>query len=289
MPTASRVRTATPALLSFLIFLWIGLVLLAVLSALMHRAYAEDPSPLNQTPPLAAPDSPQVAPIAGAPLNLLVPGMETPARDILGWPVFAPGLERLGNVESVFVDAGGQVAGAVIWLRPTATETARSVALPRRDIVVQIGKVAVSADAKALRERPAYRYASAAQRGGVFPAAVLAAALETKTEPTPVIGDVPVAAVSTANPEFSGTSLIGAPVRNLAGESLGAVVDLMLDGRGSVQAVLVATEAGWEDRPVRLEGHEIRVVREEGGLTVRTALPRAAMAARHTTQQASVQ
>lgn len=287
MSSAWRTRTATSTLLSFFTFLWIGLVLIAVLAALMGRAHAEDPFP-GRTPPGAAPLSAAPQRIAGSPMNLLVPGMETPARDLLGWPVYAPGLERIGTVESVFVDVDGKLAGAVIWMRPSATATARSVALQRRDFVVQIGKVAVSSSGEALRERPAFRYASASDRGGILPAGVLMAALETKAEPVAIIGEVPVVAVASENPEFSSTSLIGAPVRNLADESLGSVADLVLDDKGRMQAIMVVVHAGLENRPVRLDSSEVRVVREEGGLTVRTALPRVAVAKRNTTQQALV-
>jgi hypothetical protein len=217
--------------------------------------------------------------IAGGPLNILVPGMDTSPRDVIGWPVYGPALERLGAVESIYSDASGKIAGAVIALTPEKGEQAKSVSVPRSDFVVHIGKFTMSMPTAALRGLPAYEYASAKERGTVLPAGSLMTAAPLVVQP------VPVAAAAT--PEFSGNALIGAPVRNLADEAIGSVSDLVLDEKGQLQAVMVSIDNS-PGRSARLESHEVRVVREEGGATVLTGLARRTVTNRDMLQQASI-
>lgn len=219
--------------------------------------------------------------MASAPMNILVPGMDTSPRDVIGWPVYGPALEHIGHVESVYADTSGKIAGAVITLKAEKGEPAKPVSVPRRDFVVHIGKFTVSTSGASLRDLPAYEYASDKERGTVLPAGSrMQAAKPSATQPVP-------ATVAVA-PEFSGASLIGAPVRNLADEAIGSVADLVMDGTGQLQAILVSLDNGPGGRFVRLESHEVRVIREEGGATVVTGLARGVVASRDMQQQASI-
>lgn len=243
--------------------LWFSLMLGAVLVLNAGNTLAQDTTLVR---------------VAGAPLNILVPGMHTSPRDVIGWPVYGPALERLGAVESIYSDASGKIAGAVIALKPERGEQAKSVSVSRRDFVVHIGKFTMSMSGAALKDMPAYEYASAKERGTVLPAGSL------MTAATPVVQPVPVAAPT---PEFSGNALIGAPVRNLADEAIGSVSDLVMDDKGQLQAVMVSIDNS-PGRSVRLENHEVRVVREEGGATVLTGLARGTVTNRDMLQQASI-
>ena len=244
--------------------LWFPLFLGAALVLNTGNSFAQEVAPVR---------------IAGTPLNILVPGMDTSPRDVIGWPVYGPVLERLGVVESIYSDANGKIAGAVIALKPEKGEQAKSVSIPRRDFVVHIGKLTVSAPGVALRDMPGHEYASAKERGTVLPAGSL------MTVATPIVQPMPVVAAVT--PELSGNAIIGAPVRNLADESIGSVSDLVMDDKGQLQAVMVSIDQS-PGRSVRLESHEVRVVREEGGATVLTGLSRGTVTNRDMLQQASI-
>lgn len=232
----------------------------------------------NGNPTMAGDEA--VRRIAGPPMNILVAGRDTSPRDVIGWPVYGPDMERVGAVESVFADANGRIAGAVVALTPIKGEPAKALSVPRRDFVVQIGKFTMAKPGAELQDLPGFEYASVRERGTVIPAGsmMLAAA-------KPVVTPVPETVV--AAPEFSGTSLFGAPVRNLADEAIGFVTDLVMDDKGQLQAILVSVDDG-PARVVRLEGHEVRVVREEGGAMVLTSLARRMVTARNT-QQALVE
>jgi len=243
---------------------WFPLLLGTVLLLNAGNTFAQEGAPVR---------------VAGTPLNILVPGMDTSPLDVIGWPVYGPDLERLGAVESIYSDANGKIAGAIIALKPEKAVQAKSVSVPRRDFVVQIGKFAMSARAAVLLDLPAYEYASAKERGTVLPAGSL------MTAAPPVVQPVPVAAAAT--PEFSGNALIGAPVRNLADEAIGSVSDLVMDDKGQLQAVMVSI-ANSPGRSARLESHEVRVVREEGGVTVLTGLARGTITNRDVLQQAAI-
>lgn len=267
--TSSAVQRASALALRFVLpgpALWFPVVMGVAVACSVGQALAGDEAPRR---------------IAGPPMNIMVPGMDTSPRDVIGWPVYGPALERVGAVESVYADADGKIAGAVIALKPGTGEPAKSVSVPRRDFVVHIGKFAMGKPGEELRDLPSHEYASAKERGKVLPAGsmMLAEAKVPAAEPTPVT------AVA-ATPEFSGNALIGAPVRNLADEAIGSVADLVMDDKGRLQAVMVLIDDGLGSRSVRLESHEVRVVREEGGATVVTGLARRMVTARNTLQVA---
>lgn len=260
--SAFALRLAVPAPA-----LWFPLMLGVAMACNLGQAVAGDEAPRR---------------IAGPPMSILVPGMDTSPRDVLGWPVYGPALERVGAVESVYADADGKIVGAVIALKPGKGETAKSISMTRGDFIVHIGKFAVGKAGDELRGLPTYEYASDRERGTVLPAGSrMLAAVKKPVEAV----SVPIPVTVAAAPEFSGNALIGAPVRNLADESIGSVSDLVMDSKGQLQAVMVSIDDG---PAVRLEGSEVRVIREEGGTTVLTGLARRMVTARNTLQ-ASIQ
>lgn len=268
--TSSAVRRASAFALRLAVpgaALWFPVMLGVAMACNVGQAFAGDEAPRR---------------IPGPPMSILVPGMDTSPRDVIGWPVYGPALERVGAVESVYADADGKIAGAVIALKPGKGELAKSISVPRGDFVVYIGKFGMGKAGDELRGLPVHEYASAKERGKVLPAgSMMIAEVKKPAEAAPAPLPVTVAAA----PEFSGNALIGAPVRNLADESIGSVTDLAMDSKGQLHAILVSVDDG---RSVRLESSEVRVIREEGGTMVLTGLARRMVMARNT-QQTSIQ
>ncbi len=92
------------------------------------------------------------------------------AQDLIGRDVTNPQDATIGEIESVYVDAKGNVRQVIVSVGGFLAIGERSVALDWKDLVVSDGgkKIAATATKDQLMNMPAYSYAKPSQQGTVF-------------------------------------------------------------------------------------------------------------------------
>jgi hypothetical protein len=92
------------------------------------------------------------------------------AHDLIGRDVTNPEDATIGEIESVYVDAKGNVRQVIVAVGGFLGVAERGVALDWKDLVVSDDgkKIALDATKDQLAKMPAYSYAKPSQRGTVF-------------------------------------------------------------------------------------------------------------------------
>ncbi len=92
------------------------------------------------------------------------------AQDLIGRDVTNPQDATIGEIESVYVDAKGNVRQVIVAVGGFLGVGERSIALEWKDLVVSDGgkKIAANTTKDQLMKVPAYSYAKLSQQGTVF-------------------------------------------------------------------------------------------------------------------------
>lgn len=279
-----------------------SLVVLALMTA-PSMAQTRSPGPAaDQTPaPIAQPAapgaaiapampmraSPTVAPAAAAPAAMAPPAGQSAASPstapsatqrfseadtarLVGRSVRNAAEENVGEITSVVIGRDGSVSSVIVGVGGFLGIGQREVAIRWQDLQVADNGAIVhtTVTREQLAALPEYRYAEN-QRAGVVttsPAATNPASAQPFT--------APAGEAASVTGRMSVNDLIGASVRGPGNDALGRVHDILVDGNGSVRAVVVSSGGvlGIGDRRVEVPYGEVRVVRDGSSLNVVTRL-----------------
>ncbi|UYN96532.1 MAG: PRC-barrel domain-containing protein [Enhydrobacter sp.] len=175
--------------------------------------------------------------------------------------------ETIGEIKSVFIGPDGKVDSVMVGVGGFLGLGEREVRLAWNDLRIEDGgrKVSVDMSKDQLKGMPEYKYRDASMRGSVF------------TDKGPYRADATDRAkVSTgdfnAQGSVSAAALIGADVKNKAGDKVGDVEDVYLDKSGRIDTVVVSVGGflGVGAKNVAVKWNEIQLGRDGNDVTLST-------------------
>lgn len=223
---------------------------------------------------------------------------QVPADKLIGRNIQNAQNETIGEIESVMLGATGKAETVVVSVGGFLGVGEKEVALKWSDLnVSQNGeKVTVAMTKEQLKVLPEFKYRDDKQRGRVVPYDVgRADTAPMATPPARTAADTPAAprtapgasGPATRAPTAStapaagpvgtiGTAtLVGVDVKNSAGENIGEIKDVVMDGSGKATSIMLGTGGvlGLGERTVPVGWDQIRIMSDDAGkLTASTTL-----------------
>ncbi|HJQ60020.1 MAG TPA: PRC-barrel domain-containing protein [Vineibacter sp.] len=204
------------------------------------------------------------------------------AKKLIGQSVVNAQNERVGEIESVIIDADGKVRTAIMDVGGFLGmgEHRIAVAFNRLAVSDDGKKVTISATKDELKALPAYTYTEPQQRRTVFSERTPSGTVTPRTETVPRTDPPPATSADRATPRTSPTAtppattgktametqvsakaLMGLNIRNSANETIGEIEDVVLAADGKIQDVIVGVGGflGLGERHVAIAWKDLRV------------------------------
>ena len=241
--------------------------------------------------------APQTPPAAPAPTMQnqakMDIGVSADTRKLIGRNIQNQNNETIGEIEAIFLDSAGKVAGVVVGVGGFLGINQREVLISWKDLnIINNGeKVTVNMTKDQLKAMPEYKYKDPTYRGQIFtdtgvyrdgtradtrpidtrtPPATTAER-RAATERTPA--NRPATGIGhdfNADGHLSVEALTGASVRNANNEKVGEIVDAYVDEKGQIHTVVVSVGGflGVGSKHVAVKWGELQPKRDGNSLIV---------------------
>ncbi len=202
-----------------------------------------------------------IAPMAAVAQEATTPATEIQANTaatvdagkLIGRDVVDASGATIGEIDSVLVNDAGKVTSVVVdvssWL-----EAEKLISMRWSELTVaEDGDITASLTKDSATALPTYEYQDKAQRGTVIADNPM---VDAGTGGTGVALGTPV---MNGDGSFNGSQLIGLDVQNGAGETVGEIDELVVDGKGAVNGVVVDVGGflGVGARPVLMKWQDV--------------------------------
>jgi hypothetical protein len=245
-----------------------------------------------------AQSTPQQAPMKTAPTvqdRAGAPAITADTRKLIGRNVQNAANETIGEIESIYLDGQGRVAGVIVGVGGFLGMGERKVQLAWSDLTVTNNgeKVTTAYTKDQLKAMPEFKYREASYRGQVFTDSGIyrdGLAPPRADRPNTMSGTTP-APRADANPrpthdfnadgQISTGAVLKAPVRNAANETIGEVEEVYVDQAGSIKTVVVSVGGflGMGKKDVALKWTDLQARRDGDKLVLLSGFTKDALKA----------
>ncbi len=225
-----------------------------------------------------AADNRPATPPAGAAAPATQMPSQVDAQKLIGRNIQNTQNETIGEIESIMMSPTGKADAVVVGVGGFLGMGKKDVAIKWDQLTIAENgeKVTVPMTKEQLKALPEYTYKDEKYRGKVIPYGTVGAAPDA-TSPR-VAADTRATAprtdaARTASPAagavgvVGASSLVGLDIKNAAGDTIGEIKDVVLDGSGQVSKVMFGTGGvlGLGERVVPVGWDQIRVTRDSNG------------------------
>jgi len=243
--------------------------------------------------------APQTPPAAPAPTMQnqakMDIGVSADTRKLIGRNIQNQNNETIGEIEAIFLDSAGKVAGVVVGVGGFLGINQREVLISWKDLnIINNGeKVTVNMTKDQLKAMPEYKYKDPTYRGqiftdtGVYRDGTRADTRPIDTRTPPATAERRAATERTpanrpatgighdfnADGHLSVEALTGASVRNANNEKVGEIVDAYVDEKGQIHTVVVSVGGflGVGSKDVAVKWSDIKQSRDGKSVVLTTS------------------
>ncbi|MBV9832938.1 MAG: PRC-barrel domain-containing protein [Alphaproteobacteria bacterium] len=217
------------------------------------------------------------------------PALTADTRKLIGRNVKNAQDQTIGEIESIYLDSQGRVAGVIIGVGGFLGMGERKVQLAWSDLTITNNgeKVTTAYTKDQLKAMPEFKYKEAAYRGQVWndrgiyrdttvPSTPPATTMDRTSPPPPRADAAPARPTKDFNADgyISTEAVLKASVRNANNDKIGEVEDVYVDQAGKIQTVVVSVGGflGMGKKDVALKWGDLQTKRDGDTLVLLSGL-----------------